>query len=154
MAPFTWSRWLRSKFRPRVTSYRKPDRRPAVEPLETRLAPATFTWTGGGQDTKWSTNANWSGGVAPSASDILDDLHTLFPEQRQMDLAPAASTLSPDEQSILATIDTMETPLDLIVTKSVAELVVLMTEDPVTTTLPLPSTAMAVAISKLLAGPL
>lgn len=53
-----------------------------------------------------------------SASDILDDLNSLFPEQRQKDLAPKASTLSPDEQSVLATIETSETPLDLIVTKS------------------------------------
>lgn len=29
------------------------------------------TWTGGGADAKWSTAANWSGGVAPTAGDSL-----------------------------------------------------------------------------------
>ncbi len=78
MAPFSWSRWLRSLFLPRVKSFRNPACRLAVENLETRLAPATFTWTGLGTNTNWSTNANWLGGVAPSVTDpTLDDL--VFP---------------------------------------------------------------------------
>ena len=77
MAPFSWSRWLRSLFRSRVTSYRKPGGRLAVENLETRLAPATFTWTGL-SNSSWANGANWSGGVAPSTTDLpLDDL--VFP---------------------------------------------------------------------------
>ncbi len=76
MAPFSWSRWLRSLFRPRVTTVRRRQRQPAVESLETRLAPATFTWSGGGKDSNWSTPANWVGNKAPSVSDgpAVDDL--------------------------------------------------------------------------------
>jgi autotransporter-associated beta strand protein len=77
MAPFSWSRWLRSFVRPPVKAFRRPrrTRRLDVEPLETRLAPATFVWSGLGKDNHWSTGANWFGGVAPSGS--LDDL--VFP---------------------------------------------------------------------------
>jgi autotransporter-associated beta strand protein len=77
MAPFSWSRWLRSFVRPSVKAYRRPRRfRPLlVESLETRLAPATFVWTGAGSDNHWSTPANWAGGVAPTGN--LDDL--VFP---------------------------------------------------------------------------
>ena len=80
MAPFSWSRWLRSLFRPRVV---RPIRRQrglslAVEGLETRLAPATFTWTGLGGTTNWSDKNNWQGNIAPTGSaTTLDDL--VFP---------------------------------------------------------------------------
>jgi autotransporter-associated beta strand protein len=77
MPPFSWARWLRSLFTPRVKTQRrqKPGRRLALEHLETRLAPATFNWTGAGPDANWSTGANWLGGVAPSGSSAsLDDL--------------------------------------------------------------------------------
>jgi autotransporter-associated beta strand protein len=49
-----------------------------LELLENRLAPATFTWTGGGgPDGRWSNPANW-GGMAPSGQPtVLDDL--VFP---------------------------------------------------------------------------
>jgi autotransporter-associated beta strand protein len=78
--------------RPRAATFRKPDSRPRVEPLETRLAPATFTWTGAaGKDTSWSNGANWSGGVAPSTSDSpLDDI--VFPGG-----TPAPTTFTPND---------------------------------------------------------
>jgi autotransporter-associated beta strand protein len=76
MAPFSWSRWLRSLVRPPVKAYRRPRRSRTLllERLETRLAPATFVWTGA-KDLKWSTPGNWAGNVAPSGN--LDDL--VFP---------------------------------------------------------------------------
>jgi autotransporter-associated beta strand protein len=78
MAPFSWSRWLRSLVRPAVRAYRSPRRSRALqlESLEMRLAPASFTWTGASKTTNhWSDAANWLGGVAPSGAG--DDL--LFP---------------------------------------------------------------------------
>jgi DNA processing protein len=56
--------------------------------------------------------------LVTSATDILDDLHMLFPEPIKTNAPTSPSTLSPDEQIILGTVDTAETPLDLIVTKS------------------------------------
>src|SRR5207249_4669111 len=78
MAWFNWRRWLRStsQSRPRVPHSRT-SRRLLVEQLESRLAPATFIWTGAAS-TSWATGANWQGGIAPpSASGPLDDL--VFP---------------------------------------------------------------------------
>jgi hypothetical protein len=43
--------------------------RPCIEALETRLAPATYTWDGGGADNNWSTAGNWTSDTAPGASD-------------------------------------------------------------------------------------
>jgi DNA processing protein len=56
--------------------------------------------------------------LVTGAADILDDLHTLFPEQRKKDATAAVTTLNPEEQAVLATVDISETPLDEIVTKS------------------------------------
>jgi DNA processing protein len=56
--------------------------------------------------------------LVTGAADILDDLNALFPEPRKTAAAPDASTLSPEEQTVLSTIDVSETPLDEIVTKS------------------------------------
>jgi len=51
-----------------------------------------------------------------SASDILDDLNSLFPQITQRPAAnPATSSLSPDEKAVLAVLDTTETPLDTLV---------------------------------------
>jgi autotransporter-associated beta strand protein len=75
---FSWSRWLRSLLCPRVATYRKarPPRRRlslSLEPLELRLAPATYVWNGlGGSNNDWSNGANWVGGQAPTGA--LDDL--------------------------------------------------------------------------------
>jgi autotransporter-associated beta strand protein len=41
------------------------------EALEVRLVPATFTWTGGGANSNWSTGGNWQGGAAPTNGSIL-----------------------------------------------------------------------------------
>lgn len=39
--------------------------------LEARIAPATFTWDGGGDGSKWTDGNNWVGDVAPSAGSDL-----------------------------------------------------------------------------------
>ena len=79
MAPFSWSRWLRSLFHPKVKTYRKVRRSLSLEHLETRLAPATYIWSGASSvNALWSNPQNWQGGVAPTGSAAtLDDL--LFP---------------------------------------------------------------------------
>jgi DNA processing protein len=56
--------------------------------------------------------------LVTGAGDILDDLYALFPPSRKTAAAPASSTLTADEETVLATIDLSETPLDWIVTKS------------------------------------
>jgi len=53
--------------------------------------------------------------LVTGAADILDDLNLLLPPERAK---TASATLSPDEQTVLETIETNETPLDSIVTKS------------------------------------
>lgn len=73
-----WARALRSLFAPRTRTLTR--RGPILEHLESRLAPATFIWTGGAgaANTTISTGANWQGGVAPSGlPDAGDDL--VFP---------------------------------------------------------------------------
>jgi autotransporter-associated beta strand protein len=81
MKRLLWARVLRTLFASKVkTVTYKRARRPAVELLESRLAPATFIWTGGGgaANKNWSAGVNWSGGVAPTASATpIDDL--VFP---------------------------------------------------------------------------
>jgi large repetitive protein len=88
MQRFSWSRWLRSLFRPQTTPYRKAKRHLSMEQLETRLAPAAFSWTGalalqtGNKD--WSAAGNWSTNVAPTGA--FDDL--IFP------IGPTGAALS------------------------------------------------------------
>ncbi len=79
MAPFSWSRWLRSLLqRPKVSPVRRPrGGRPALETLEDRLAPAKFYWTGAGPDANWSDPQNWlnqTGQQATPNPDGGDDL--------------------------------------------------------------------------------
>ena len=77
MTFFSWSRWLRSLLRPEVKPIRRRRSPLRIEQLETRLAPATFTWTGLGGDDLWSDAKNWNSasGLAPSGSAAsLDDL--------------------------------------------------------------------------------
>lgn len=55
-------------------------RRPVLrmDELESRLAPATFTWSGQGLTPNWSNPLNWVGGVAPTGNPAkVDDL--VFP---------------------------------------------------------------------------
>src|SRR5258708_5255255 len=52
--------------------------------------------------------------LVTSAADILDDLNMLLPEARKVATSATAATLSSEEQTILATVDIAETPLDLI----------------------------------------
>ena len=56
--------------------------------------------------------------LVTGAADILDDLHSLFPEQRKTDSAINTATLNPEELAVLATVERDETPLDSIVIKS------------------------------------
>jgi autotransporter-associated beta strand protein len=76
MAPFSWSRWLRSLSTPRAKSVRRPRRQPPrLEVLEDRLAPATYTWTGLGANQDWSNNNNWIIGgkkIAPQPNEFAD----------------------------------------------------------------------------------
>ncbi len=54
-----------------------------------------------------------------SASDILDDLHSLFPQTAAEKAASAAPVkLSTDEQTLLDALDSTETPLDVLVTRT------------------------------------
>ncbi len=69
MASFSWTRWLRSFFRPQGKTTRRPSRRLGVEPLESRVTPTiTFTWTGlGGPAQKdWSNPNNWTNSLGPT----------------------------------------------------------------------------------------
>src|SRR5437763_1217600 len=81
MAFFSWSRWLRSLLRPAVKPIRKLRRRTELrlEPLELRLAPAVFSWTGQDQNGSWADKNNWfSNGVhAAPTGQGTDDL--VFP---------------------------------------------------------------------------
>lgn len=65
MAPSFWGRWLRSLFGRQARTYRQPVRRLSLEQLETRVTPASHSWTGGGGagNTNWTSAANWSGGT-------------------------------------------------------------------------------------------
>ena len=64
-----WGRWVSRLFSQRKSARQQPAnrRRLAFEPLEDRVTPATFIWTGGGTNSNWSTGANWQGGVAPTS---------------------------------------------------------------------------------------
>lgn len=54
-----------------------------------------------------------------SASDILDDLNSLFPQTAAQKAASAAPpTLSADEQAVFDVLDSTETPLDVLVTRT------------------------------------
>ncbi len=74
MAPFSWFRWLRSLCNFRGKTYRKPKRSLKLEYLETRLAPATYTWSGLGGNTSWSNPNNWVNHVAPTTTTSADSL--------------------------------------------------------------------------------
>ncbi len=71
MAFFSWTRWLRSLCRSKVTPIRKRSFSLTMEQLETRMAPATDIWTGGGADNKWMTAANWTNGTPNPGDDLV-----------------------------------------------------------------------------------
>src|SRR5689334_11586561 len=79
MFGFSLVRWLRSVGRRKSQPVRKrPSRyRLSVEALETRLAPATYTWSGTGADNNWTTNANWGVGSLSHPTGANDDI--IFP---------------------------------------------------------------------------
>lgn len=69
MFSFNLVRWVRSLRRSRIKTIQKTPRiRLRLEELESRLAPATFTWIGA-SGSSWSTAANWQEGFAPKATD-------------------------------------------------------------------------------------
>jgi hypothetical protein len=53
----------KSRARPQWTS------RPSLEQFVSRLAPASYSWTGGAGTLNWADANNWSGGVVPGSSD-------------------------------------------------------------------------------------
>jgi len=55
--------------------------------------------------------------LVASAADILDDLHALFPEPAKKTASTGTTTLSEDERTVLAAVETSETMLDDIVAK-------------------------------------
>src|SRR5262249_30796135 len=55
---------------------KKPSRRPRLEALEDRLAPAVHEWTGLGANNLWSNPQNWTNG-APN-SDLSGDVDLVF----------------------------------------------------------------------------
>src|SRR5437660_2537452 len=79
MAFTSWRKWLKS-LRGATQSTRHGSAQKVripldLEFLETRLAPAVQTWTGGGTDNLWRDAANWAKKIAPSPGDDL-----LFPK--------------------------------------------------------------------------
>ena len=77
MPSFSWARWRVRAFPALVKPRRqaRATRQLQVEHLETRLAPATFTWSGGAGTGNWGTAANWQNQQAPTGNG--DDL--VFP---------------------------------------------------------------------------
>ena len=74
MWSFNLVRWLRTRSRARSkTIEKKPRFRLCVEELETRLAPATFIWTGAASS-NWGVAGNWQGNAAPTAGSTVDAL--------------------------------------------------------------------------------
>jgi large repetitive protein len=74
MFSFNPFQWAKSLFRGRVkTIVKRPRYRLLLEELESRLAPATYTWTGGGGSANpgWATAANW-GGTAINPNQQID----------------------------------------------------------------------------------
>src|SRR3954467_15720108 len=67
MAGPPWRRWIDSFFRTqtRTITRRAPRRKPYVEELEGRIAPAQYIWSGLGADANWSTKENWIGPSGP-----------------------------------------------------------------------------------------
>src|SRR5262245_46725588 len=63
MQPRTWTRWLARLFGQQIRTERKPRRRPVLETLEDRLAPATINWLG-------TTSGNWNTATNCSASGV------------------------------------------------------------------------------------
>ena len=84
MVSFNLVRWLRALRRSRGKTIEKTPRiRLRLEELESRLAPATFIWTGAsGVNANWSTNANWLGGAAPTAAATASDPADLIFDSR------------------------------------------------------------------------
>lgn len=73
MKQYPWRRWLKSLFGAGSKRGRRPTRSLAVETLETRVTPTTYTWQGG-SGVLWSKPANWAGGVAPITTTPADSL--------------------------------------------------------------------------------
>src|SRR5262245_40436521 len=59
--------------------------RPSLEALETRLAPATRVWDGGGVTNNWSDRFNWDADVAPANNDDL-----VFPDRSAVSVDPTS----------------------------------------------------------------
>jgi autotransporter-associated beta strand protein len=71
-----WGRWLTRLFKQgRTVSRVRSRQRPlAFEPLEDRLTPTTYTWTGGAATPNWNNAGNWSssvGGFPTNGADLV-----------------------------------------------------------------------------------
>ena len=82
----SWLRAWKNRQKPAAPAARKAFFRPLLEPLETRLAPATHTWSGA-SSANWSDAGNWTGG-APAAGEASVAL--IFP-------AAAANTVNQND---------------------------------------------------------
>ena len=54
--------WWRNLVESKSVRVRQAARRPWLEYLESRLAPATHTWNGAGIANNWALDSNWTGG--------------------------------------------------------------------------------------------
>jgi autotransporter-associated beta strand protein len=76
MLSTSWRNWLKRLSSPHSTRLPKSprlrkSRRLHLEALETRLAPATRTWSGLGGDNHWTDSSNWVNNKVPVAGDDL-----------------------------------------------------------------------------------
>src|ERR1051325_1461610 len=60
------------RFATKRKSAKRQPYRLTVEQFEDIIAPATYTWDGGGSDSNWSTAANWTSDTVPTSSDTAN----------------------------------------------------------------------------------
>ena len=65
-----WKSWIKTLInQKRVRLVRRAGSRLGVEQLESRLAPANITWTGGAGTLNWTDTKNWSTQTVPGLTD-------------------------------------------------------------------------------------
>ena len=89
--------WLKRLVRAKQRPIRNRARRHlALEQLESRDAPATHTWTGGGgANTNWSNPLNWSGGTPTGGLDLDGALGDLVFPASVIPTAPLFNDIAP-----------------------------------------------------------
>ena len=63
--------WWRNLVESKSVRVRQAARRPWLEYLESRLAPATHTWNGAGIANNWALDSNWGGGSPAGDSNAI-----------------------------------------------------------------------------------